>query len=157
MITNFHSTVQAKIIQTGNGSEAEIDLSELHQKSGNAASRPVARSGNESPKTAVFEKRRSYGVAAKGESHSDANATGTTPTSRKVFYPIKTKTQSNHQPRRYREHQSKGCADKVRYHTHAEAHDVIRGMVRNKSKKRPFRSLKSYACPNCNGWHIHST
>lgn len=157
MITNFHSHVSAKIVQTGEGSEAEIDIRELHQKPGQPILPAAGRSLNQRPETAVFETGRAKGHAKPGEGHNFPRATGNTPQSRPVIYPIKTKTQSKHLPRRYREHQSKGCRDKIPYRTHAEAYEVIRGMVRNKSKKRAFRSLRSYECKLCGGWHIHSS
>lgn len=131
----------------------DLNIAELHSDQNPSA----GRSASARPEVAHFQTGRAKGHAKRGEGQNFKSSMGNPPQLKPVIYPVKTKTQSNHQPRRYREHQSKGCADKIRYRTHAEAHDVIRGMVRNKSKKRAFRSLRSYECKHCGGWHIHSS
>lgn len=131
----------------------EIDIAELHRK-------PNFRtlSSRLQPPASATESRdlKQTPPRSPAKAHSGQNSMGIRPQTLPPIYPIKDKTHPRPRRKKYREHEGKGCTDKFRYPNHAEAHEAIRGIIRKPGKKK-FRSLKSYPCPICKGWHIQST
>jgi len=45
------------------------------------------------------------------------------------------------------------CGAKTRFESKKDAQTAINHIMRGHRRKRP-KQLRSYPCPNCNGWHL---